>query len=152
MKAGRAGIKLQLNGQTQTRRITMARKNDAVELVANVTRISGRSRRSDRLRAQDFYQLISSRPGQTAPAFSHDRVPGQLSAHKGGIPPRLRHSASHRHCLHTVIPEKGGNPGRVTVGGETVLCVHRGRQTKGCFVRRCNIESGRGCGIANMTL
>ena len=69
------------------------------------------------------------------PAFSHKRVPGQLS-YKGGMHPQHRHFRDntslttpslpqHRigstpHFLNTVITAKGVNPGRVTVHGGTV--------------------------------
>gem|GEM_PF-3336652 len=65
------------------------------------------------------------------------RVPGQLPI-KGGIHPQQGHS------------RKDGNPGRVTVHGETVHCIHRGKWTRRYAVGWCNIESGAG-GMVSQT-
>ena len=53
-----------------------------------------------------------------------------------------RYSASHRHSR-----AKGGNPGRVTVHGEAVLCIHHGWQPSSNLYVRVTSNPGSGQGI-----
>jgi hypothetical protein len=46
----------------------------------------------------------------------------------------------HRDCLHIVIPAEGGNPGRVTVHGETISEMGKSMEDKMDGARQSRVE------------
>ena len=66
----------------------MARKDDAMELVANMTEITGTTNCRPDHAHKTLDQPISQESGQTAPVFSHKRLSRQLLMHKGEIHPQ----------------------------------------------------------------
>ena len=108
-----------VNGQIQTRRIIVARKNDAMEFEVNMTEINVHNRLSARPRTEDSRSADLFRTSRTIPASSHERecrrvlLMHPVFSRKGSMAsqrPTAPHRCSRNSGYHTATHETPSFP------------------------------------------